>query len=226
MEPLTRERILTEYKDVFKGLSCLAGELHLEVDKSVAPVQHQPRKVAVSLKRELKEKIDQHTKHGVLAKVTKHTPWISSMIAVKKPGKLQICLNPKDLNVALKRSNYPLPTIEEILPRLAKAKVFSVLDVKDGFWQIKLDEESSYLTTFWTPFGRYCWLRMPFGISSAPEEYQRHQHELLEGLHVSGIECIIDDILVYGCGQTIEQAIEDHDKNLKSASSVVPVKAI
>ena len=219
VEPLTRERILTEYKDVFEGLSCLAGELHFEVDKSVAPVQHQPRKVAVSPKRELKEKIDQHTKCGVLAKVTKHTPWISSMVAVKKPGKLQICLNPKDLNVALERSNYPLPTIEEIFPRLAKAKVFSVLDAKDGFWQIKLDEESSYVTTFWTPFGRYRWLRMPFRISSAPEEYQRRQHELLEGLHVSGIECIVDDILVYGCGETIEQAIEDHDKNLISLLS-------
>jgi hypothetical protein len=48
-----------------------------------------------------------------------------------------------------------MPTIEEILPELAKAKVFSVADAKNGFWQVKLDEASSYLTTFWTPFGRY-----------------------------------------------------------------------
>jgi hypothetical protein len=72
-----------------------------------------------------------------------------------------------------------MPTIEEILPELAKAKVFCVADTKNGFWQVKLDEASSYLTTFWTPFGRCRWLRMPFGIATAPEEYQRRQHEVL-----------------------------------------------
>ena len=92
------------------------------------------------------------------------------MVAVKKPGKLCICICPKDLNKAIKRNHYPLPTIEEILPGVAKAKVFSVLDAKDGFHEVELDEESSYLTTFWTPFGRYRWLRMPFGIKVAPEE--------------------------------------------------------
>jgi hypothetical protein len=75
-----------------------------------------------------------------------------------------------------------MPTIEEILPELAKAKVFSVADAKNGFWQVKLDEVSGYLTTFWTPFGRYRWIRMPFGIATAPKEYQRRQHEVLEGL--------------------------------------------
>lgn len=74
-----------------------------------------------------------------------------------------------------------MPTVEEVLPKLAKAKVFTVLDAKDGFHQVKLDKESSLLTTFWTPFGRYQYLRMPQGISSAPEEYQHHQNEALSG---------------------------------------------
>ena len=60
--------------------------------------------------------------------------------------------------------------------------MFSVVDAKDGFLQVVLDEPYSYLTTFWTPFGRYRWLRMPFGIKSAPEEFQRHLDECLEGL--------------------------------------------
>jgi hypothetical protein len=67
-----------------------------------------------------------------------------------------------------KAPKIPEPIIDDILPRLTSAKMFSVLDAKDGFWQIKLEEESSYLTTFWTPFRRYRWLRMPFGISTAP----------------------------------------------------------
>ncbi|KAK2557053.1 Retrovirus-related Pol polyprotein from transposon 17.6 [Acropora cervicornis] len=105
-----------------------------------------------------------------------------------------------------------MPTIEEILPELSKAKVFSVADARHGFWQVKLDEPSSYLTTFWTPFGRYRWLRMPFGIATAPEEYQRRQHEVLEGL--PGIYVIADDILITGQGESKEEALKDHDRNL------------
>ena len=136
------------------------------------------------------------------------------MIAVRKPtGKLRICIDPKDLNQALKRPHYLTPTIKEILPHLSNAKVFSVLDAKDGFWQVKLEEESRYLTTFWTPFGRYRWLRMPFGISTAPEEFQRRQHKVFEDL--PGIEVIAYYILVYGSGDTQEQGEIDHDRNLK-----------
>jgi len=107
-----------------------------------------------------------------------------------------------------------MPTVEEVLPKLAKAKVFTVLDAKGGFHQVKLDKESSLLTTFWTPFGRYRYLRMPQGISSAPEEYQRRQNEALSGLN--GVEVIADDILCYGSGETIKDALADHDSNLVS----------
>lgn len=148
----------------------------------------------------------------MIKKVTTPTDWISSMLTVKKPGKLRICIDPRDLNKAIKRSHYIMPTLEDILPNLANAKVFSVLDAKEGFWHIKLEESSSFLTTFWTPFGRYRWLRLPFGISSAPEEFQHRQHEVLEGL--TGAECVMDDIIVYGCGETMDSAIQDHDRNL------------
>ena len=107
-----------------------------------------------------------------------------------------------------------MPTIDEMLPRLQNAKIFSVLDAKEGFYHIKLDKQSSMLTTFWTPFGRYCWLRMPFGISSAPEEYQRCQQEILEGL--KDVEVIADDILVIGSGITDSDTVKDHDRNLKA----------
>ena len=96
--------------------------------------------------------------------------------------------------------------------RLCKAKVFSVLDAKNGFWQVQLDKPSSLLTTFNTPFGRYRWLRLPFGISTAPEEYQRRIHESLQGL--KGIEDIVDDILCVGEGDTYESAVKDHERNL------------
>ena len=122
---------------------------------------------------------------------------VSSLVLVNKPNKLRICIDPQDLNKALQRAHYPLPTIEEVATRLSKARVFSGLDAKNGFWQVQLDSESSYLTTFNTPFGRYCWLRLPFGIKTAPEEYQRRIHESLQNL-INGIEDIVDDILCVG----------------------------
>ena len=87
-----------------------------------------------------------------------------------------------------------------------------MLDAKNRFWQVQLDSESSYLTTFNTPFGRYRWLRLPFGMKKAPEEYQRRIHESLQNL--SGIEDIVDDILRVGEGDTYISAVEDHDNNL------------
>ena len=146
--------------------------------------------------------------------------WISSMLALpKKIGKIRIYLDPKDLNKAILWENYPMPTIEEIATRLHGAKVFSVLNAKNGFWHVKLDEESSHLTTFHTLFGCYRWCRMPFGISSAPEGFQHHMHELIEGL--SGIEVAADDFIVAGFGDTLEEAFRDQNKNLVAFFSSV-----
>ena len=119
---------------------------------------------------------------GVLAKVEKHTPWISSMVVVCKPGKLRICLDPMDLNKAIRTNHHPIPTIDEVAPRPSKAKMVSMVDAKDGFLQVTLDEPSSYVTMFWTPFGRFYWLQMPFSLSSSPEEFERWLEECLEGL--------------------------------------------
>ncbi|KAI8480674.1 hypothetical protein Bbelb_415670 [Branchiostoma belcheri] len=211
---LTKESLLEVYPDVFSGLGRLPGKCHLEVDESVKPVVHPPRRVPVAMKAQLQKELDKMTEDGVIEPVTMPTPWVSSLVTVLKPtGKLRICIDPRDLNTALKRSHYPAPTIEDILPELKKAKVFSVLDAKSGYWQVVLDEESSLLTTFNTPSGRYKWKRLPFGIKSSPEEFQRRLDQALEGLE--GIKPIVDDILVWGEGETMAEAISHHDANLK-----------
>ena len=99
-----------------------------------------------------------------------------------------------------------------MLPKLSKAKVFSTLDAKDGFYQVGLDEESSLKTTFWTPFGRYRYLRLPFGINLAPEEFECKLQEKLDGL--PGVIVLRDDILVVGNGETLDEANKNHDENL------------
>ena len=163
---LTEEQILKDYRDVFEGLC------HLEVDQTVRPVIHPPRKVPVALRDRLKEELDKVVGEEILTPVTEPTKWVSSLVQVNKPNKFRICIDPQHFNKALQRAPYPLPTIEEVATRLSKARVFSVLAAKNGFWQVQLDKESSYLTTFNTPFGRYRRLHLPFGMKTAPEEYQ------------------------------------------------------
>ena len=150
---------------------------------------------------------------SVIIKEEEPTNWVSSLVVTEKPnGKLRVCIDSQHLNKALKRSHCPLPVIEDILPKLTNVKVFSKADLKDGFLQIQLDEESSKLTTFQTPWGRYRYLRMPFGISPAPEYFQRKLDQNLEGLN--GIYKIADDILITGSGASIDEAVKDHDANL------------
>ena len=107
-----------------------------------------------------------------------------------------------------------MPTLNEKLHKLSAAKCFSLADVKDGFLHIPLDEESSWMTTMHTSYGRYRWLRLPFGITSAPEEFQTRLTTALEGLE--GIICIADDILVYGEGNDYKEAEKDHERRFKA----------
>ena len=116
---------------------------------------------------------------------------------MEKPnGKVRLCYGPGDLNKAIQREHYPMKTVEEVAAELSDAKVFSVLDATSGFWHIKLDEKSSELLTFNTPFGRYQYLRMPLGINSAPEIFQKRMTQDFEDL--SGVKTIADDILIWG----------------------------
>lgn len=111
-----------------------------------------------------------------------------------------------------------MPTIQNIATRLNGAKVFSVLDVKSGFWHFKLEEDSKHLGTFHTPFERYRWFSMPFGISSASQVFQHHIHELNEGLR--GTEVIGDDFTTGSFGDTLEEALRNHKTPCRICSTM------
>lgn len=96
--------------------------------------------------------------------------------------------------------------VEEVAVQMSGAAVFSVLEAKNFFWQICLDRKSSMMTTFSTPFGRYIFLRMPFGINSASEGFQRTMEQLFTGYPCS---VIINDIIIGGSDMAV------HDANLK-----------
>ena len=164
---ITKESLITRFPNVFEdGVGLLAGEHHINLDVTVDAVQHAPRRVPVAMRARLKDSLDELQDQQIATPVTQPTQWISSLVVVPKKdsNNLRICLDPTDLNRAIQRENYHLPTIEDVATRLHGAKVFSLLDIRSGFWHVKLDEPSSYLTTFNTPFGRYRWKRLPFGI--------------------------------------------------------------
>ena len=117
------------------------------------------------------------------------------MVTIIKPsGKLRICIDPHDLNRAIKREYYPTRTIEEVVTRMPNAKVFSVLD--SGFWQIELDSESAKLCTINTPFGRYMFKRLPFRLTCSQDIFQRIMSQMLED--IEDVEVVVDDILIWG----------------------------
>ena len=136
----TKEKVLDTYNDVFENrLGHLSGEVSLRLDTTVRPAQLPARKVPIAIKDQLGEELRKLQEMGVICQVDEPTAaeWVSSLVVARKSnGNLGICIDPKPLNKALMRSHYPLPVVEDILPKVAKAKVFSVCDVRNGFWHV------------------------------------------------------------------------------------------
>jgi len=164
----TAQEIIEEYKDAFEDdLGTLEGKQHLAVDPTVLPNVFPSQRVPFAIKPKLKTELERLTDIGVLMPVDEPTNWVSHLvIAMKESGDLHLCLDPKQLNKALKRERYPLPIIDDVLPDLSCAKVFTKVDTRNGYWHVQLDE-SSKLMTFDKPFGQYRQKRLPFGISVA-----------------------------------------------------------
>ena len=200
---------LNDFADVFTGLGCVSNVVHhINIKPNVEPVVHPPRRVPVTLRPAVKAELERMEQLNVIEKIDEPTEWVNSMAVVVKPnGKLRICIDPRDLNQAIRREYYPMMTIEEKIARIPNAKLFSVLDASSGYWQIQLDNESARLCTFNTPFGRYMFNRLPFGISSAQDVFQRIMSEIFQD--IEGVEVLVDDILIWA------ESEEEHDRILK-----------
>ena len=210
---LTKDAILREYKSSFQGLGYLGPTVHFQMKADVMPVQMPNHRVPVAKREKEKEALDRYVTLGIMEKVDEPTPWCSNALIRETPKKFRVCIDPSQtVNKAIMRPFFQIPTLKEHLHKLGDAKCFSLLDVREGFLHIPLDEESSLQTTMHTSYGRYRWLRLPFGISSAPEEFQKRLLDALEGL--DGTICIADDILVYGEGESYDVAKVNHDRRL------------
>uniref|UniRef100_A0A0A9Y5C8 RNA-directed DNA polymerase n=1 Tax=Lygus hesperus TaxID=30085 RepID=A0A0A9Y5C8_LYGHE len=146
---------------------------------------------------------------GIISRVDGPTPWVNPLVVVeKKNGDLRLCLDPKDLNTALKVEPALIPSPDEMLSQLNKNKFFSVIDMKCGFWHVVLDKDSAKLCTFSSPFGNYCFNRLPFGLSVSPEIFTKKVQEVFSGL--KGVIIYFDDAIVFG------STLEEHNRHLQS----------
>lgn len=208
--PITHNTLLSEYAVLFnKELGTLPVKYKIKLKEGATGVIKPPRNVPIAVEDKVKQKLDEMVETGVLAPVEGPTEWVSSMVAVRKRNKdeIRICIDPKDLNEAIRREHYPARTIETIIKKIHKSEYFTVIDASNAYWQIELEEKSSYYTTFNTPHGRFRFTRMPFGICSAAEVFQKAMDHLFEG---TPCQIMADDLLVWG------ETEEIHDRNLRA----------
>ncbi|KAG1708520.1 hypothetical protein GQR58_002969 [Nymphon striatum] len=175
--------IRVAYQDVFQGVGELPQTYSLNLKSDAVPIVQAARRVPHRLRDKLKQTLDDMESRNYIAKIREGTDWVHPIVTVLKPsGELRVCLDPSYLNKAIKREHYAIPTASEIFAKLCGSTVFTTLDAVSGFMQIRLDEDSSKLTTFATPFGRY---RMRL-------RNQRYDYRLV---YVPGKDLILADTL-------------------------------
>ena len=169
---LTKDEMISEFKDVFTGVGQYQKEYNFELIANAQGVIQPPRKIPYVIQPKVKEALGGLKAQNIIADVDRPTEWVSNiMIVEKKSGALRLCLDPRPLNVAIMRERHAIPTPGDVQAHLSGLKVFTVVDMKVGYWHVKLSDESSYYYTFNTPWSRNRFLRMPFGISSVSEIY-------------------------------------------------------
>ena len=188
--------ILSEYNDVFEGIGTFEGLCSINLKENACPTVCATRKVPFALRDKLKAELNSMEEKGIITKITEPTEWVNALVCVVKPnGNIRVCIDPKVLNDNIQRPYYPMRTIDDVTSKLAGATHFSVLDATKGYYSCKLTEESSKPTTFTTPFGRYRYLRLPMGIRSSQDIYNRKMEEALED--IDGAACIVDDLIIF-----------------------------
>ena len=201
----------SQYPQLYDGLGVIriGDPYDIKLEDNARPhAIHTPRRIPIPLLPKVKEELERMCELGIIEPVEQPTDWCACMVVVPKKDSpaVRICVDLTKLNQSVRREKLQLPTVEETLAQLAGAKIFTKLDATSSFWQIPLTESSALLTTFITPYGRFCFKRLPFGISSASEHFQRRISHILSNL--PGVLSHIDDILVFGSSQ------QEHDDRL------------
>ena len=191
-----------DYPSVFDGVvKTMDGELfHIALTEDAKPFcVHTPRTIPYAYRDKLEAELQLLQEQNIIAPVTEPTEWCAPIVVAPKKGtdKIRMCVDLSHLNKYVKRERYQCLTPAQAVADIAaeNAKVFTKLDALKGYHQCPLDEESQLLTTFITPFGRFKYLRAPYGISSISEHYNRRMDEAFAGL--AGYRRVVDDVVIF-----------------------------
>lgn len=200
-----RSEVFPKFKDVQLGIA---------IDQSVTPICQPYRRVPIPLEEKINNKLDELVKRDIIEPVNNAATWVSPIVPIlKSDGSVRICVDMRCANKAIMRENHPLPTMTQLLPKLRKARVFSKLDIKDAFHQVEIKEDCRDITTFITSRGLFRYKRLMFGISCAPEHFQKILERML--LPCEGVINFIDDIVVFGSD------VNEHSARLKHVLQVL-----
>ena len=192
---MTKKEMKHNYRDVFTGVGLYDKRYHMQLNPDVKGVIQPPRKIPYQAQPKLKVVLDKLKGQNIITDVDKSTEWVNNLVIVeKKFGALRLCLDLRPLNAAIKRERHVISTPADRQAQLSGKNIFTVVKLKDGYWHVKLSDESSYFCTFNTPWGRKRFLRIPFGISSASEIMQKRNEEILGD--IQRVHVIADDLII------------------------------
>jgi len=212
--------LLKEFEGIFVEVGKLRDfQAKLHVDESVQPIAQRLRPSPFGLTENIEQKLEELVSHDITKPVEGPTPWVSPVVIVPKPsGDIRLCVDMRRANQAVVRERHPTPTVDDVLYQLNGRTVFSKLDLRWGFHQIELEEQSRKITTFITHKGLFRYKRLMFGISSAPELYQHTIQQVLEGCE--GAYNIHDDIIIHG------HTVKEHDARLRKIFERIQEKGL
>lgn len=135
--------------------------------------------------------------------VPSYAPFASPILMARHPstGKLRFCVDYRKLNLITRKDRYPLPLIDELMSRISGAKVFTKLDIRQGFHRIRMTPESEDLTTFRTRYGMFKYRVMPFGLTNGPSTFQRFINDTFMDYLDNFVTAFVDDLLIYSSNE-------------------------
>ena len=206
--------LLNEFTDIFSsGPSDLGrtGIVQHRIDTGDhPPIKQAPRRIPMHQQGTVRQHVDDMLQHGLVQPSI--SPWAAPIVLVKKnDGSTRFCVDYRKLNDVTRKDAYPLPRIDETLDALDGAKVFTILDLATGYWQVAVDIADREKTAFTTRHGLFEFQVMPFGLCNAPGTFQRLMEFVLAGLQWQTCLVYLDDVIVYG---------RDFDEHLKRLREV------
>ena len=206
-------RVLENHSSVFSrdkfDIGLLSNFAHRIETGDHPPILTKPYRIPRSVEEEVEDKIQELLRNGIIVECS--STWNSPVVPVrKKNGDLRLCVDYRKINAVTSKKNFFTPDLQQILDCLSNAKYFSTLDLCQGYYQIPLHKNDQIKSAFTTKSGQYCFTRMPFGLTGAPQTFQIAMAQVMRKVNWNKCVVFMDDILVFG------KTIEEHNHNLEA----------